>query len=80
MNYFDLEEDVLYIAPLAEQLSIYALSGELFTTWGGGESSHRSGDFIGRPHGMWVDSHSNLYLGEVILDKHRQAKKYVRQR
>ena len=78
--FFDSEEDVIYIAELAGQLSIYTLDGELVAKWGGGKSSQVAGEFIGGPHGMWIDSHGDLYLGEVMLGEHHRAQKYIRQR
>ena len=36
--FFDSEEDVIYIAELAGQLSIYTLDGELVAKWGEGKS------------------------------------------
>ena len=78
--FFDPNDDVVYIAELGRQLSIYTLEGELITKWGGGAGpSEKPGEFIGGPHGMWVDSHGDLYLGEVELGDVGRVQKYVRQ-
>ena len=77
--YFDPFEDVVYIAELDHQFSIYTLKGELITKWGGGQSSDKPGEFIGGPHGVWVDSRGDLYLGEVLLGEEGRLRKFIRQ-
>ena len=62
---FDPTEEVVYVAELDYQVSIYALDGELITHWGRGESSVRPGEFLGWPHGICVDSHGDIYVSEV---------------
>ncbi|MBL7162040.1 MAG: hypothetical protein ISS57_05485 [Anaerolineales bacterium] len=75
--FFDPNEDVVYIAEMERQVSIYTLGGELITRWGGGRESDRPGEFLAYPHGIWMDSHGDLYVGEVGLDGRIQ--KFVRQ-
>jgi len=78
--YFDQNDDVpnaVYIAELTQQVSIYTLDGELITKWGGAKPSDRPGEFLGGPHGIWMDSHGDLYVGEVGVDGRLQ--KFVRQ-
>jgi len=75
--FFDPDEDIVYIAELDQQLSIYTLDGELVTQWGGRQKSERPGEFIACPHGIWMDSHGDLYVGEVQHDARLQ--KFVRQ-
>ncbi len=75
--YFDPNEDVVYIAELTQQVSIYTLSGELITKWGGAKKSDKPGEFLGCPHGIWMDSHGDFYVGEVQIDGRLQ--KFVRQ-
>ena len=77
--YFDKEDDVIYIAELTHQLSIYSLKQELITQWGGAKSSDQPGEFIGGPHGLWVDSHGDIYVGEVELGERSRIQKFVRQ-
>ncbi len=76
--YFDPGEEVVYVAELAHQVSIYTLDGELITQWGGAQSSEKPGEFLAGPHGIWVDSHGDLYVSEVQTDGHFQ--KFLRQR
>jgi DNA-binding beta-propeller fold protein YncE len=53
--------------PLTEtrhaKLSVRDLEGRLLTEWGGPEPC-ADGSFAA-PHGLWVDSHGDLYVGEV---------------
>jgi len=73
---FDPNEDVVYIAELEQQVSIWTLDGELIAKWGGGQKSERPGEFIACPHGIWRDSRGDLYVGEVQADGRLQ--KFVR--
>ena len=75
--FFDPIEDVVYIAELDYQVSIYTLAGELITQWGGGRESNKPGEFLGCPHGIWMDSHGDLYVSEVHVDGRLQ--KFARQ-
>jgi sugar lactone lactonase YvrE len=76
--FFDPKEDIVYIAELEQQVSICTLDGELVSQWGGGEKSARPGEFTGCPHGIWMDAHGDLYVGEVQADARLQ--KFIRQR
>jgi sugar lactone lactonase YvrE len=78
--HFDPHEDVVYIAELTHQVSIYTLDGELITKWGGAESSTKPGEFLGGAHGIWTDSRGDLYVGEVLLDVNGRFQKFSRQR
>ena len=75
--YFDPNEDVVYIAELDQQVSIYNLDGDLITKWGGSRMSETPGEFIACPHGIWTDSHGDLYVGQVQVDGRLQ--KFQRQ-
>ena len=75
--YFDPDEDIVYIAELEQRVSIYTLDGELITEWGDGRKSERPGEFLACPHGIWMDSHGDLYVSEVQADARLQ--KFVRQ-
>jgi DNA-binding beta-propeller fold protein YncE len=48
------------------RLSIFNLAGHLQARWGGGDDPCAPGDFFA-PHGIWVDSHGDIYVAEVIL-------------
>ena len=74
--YFDPQDDVVYIAELQQRVSIWTLDGELVTSWGGGRKSDRPGEFAACPHGIWRDSHGDLYVSEVQADGRLQ--KFVR--
>ena len=76
--YIDPNEDVAYVAELTQRVSILTLDGELIARWGGAEKSERPGEFQGSPHGIWVDSHGDLYVGQVHMDGGLQ--KFARRR
>jgi sugar lactone lactonase YvrE len=78
MIFFDPEEDIVYIAELDQQLSIYTLDGDLITQWGGRQKSEKAGEFIACPHGIWMDSHGDLYVSEVQHDA--RLTKFVRKK
>ncbi|NJN81506.1 MAG: hypothetical protein HC802_03975 [Caldilineaceae bacterium] len=70
--FFDRDRDVVYIAELDQQVSIYTFDGELLSQWGGRRKSEKPGEFVACPHGIWVDSHGDLYVGEVQADARLQ--------
>ncbi len=74
--YFDPNEEVVYVAELTQQVSIYSMDGELITKWGGARPSDKPGEFIACPHGIWADSRGDLYVGQVQADG--QLQKFVR--
>jgi DNA-binding beta-propeller fold protein YncE len=81
-NNIHLDEDdgVIYIAELGRRISIFDIeTRELITSWGGGgDASETPGEFLGGPHGIWLDSMGNIYAGEVELGKEGRMHKYVR--
>jgi DNA-binding beta-propeller fold protein YncE len=48
------------------RVSVFDRQGTLRARWGGGENPCAPGDFFA-PHGLWVDSHGDLYVAEVAL-------------
>jgi sugar lactone lactonase YvrE len=74
--FFDPVDDIVYIAEMDQQVSVYTLEGELLSCWGGREKSQKPGEFIAYPHGIWMDSHGDLYVGEVQADGRLQ--KFIR--
>ena len=66
--FLDPNEDVVYVAELDYQVSIYTFDGELLAQWGGGQKSEVPGEFLSGPHGIWVDSGGDLYVSEVRAD------------
>jgi streptogramin lyase len=75
--YFDPIEEVVYIAELSHQVSIYTLDGKLITQWGGTRPSDEPGEFAAYPHGIWADSRGDLYVSEVQMNGRLQ--KFIRQ-
>ena len=76
--FFDRDKDVVYIAELDQQVSIYDFDRKLLAQWGGRRKSDTPGEFKACPHGTWVDSVGDLYVGEVQVDGRIQ--KFVRVR
>jgi sugar lactone lactonase YvrE len=48
------------------RVSIFDRQAKLHARFGGGENPTAPGDFFA-PHGIWVDSHGDLYVSEVSL-------------
>jgi streptogramin lyase len=74
--FFDPHDDVVYIAELEHRVSIWTLDCKLIASWGDGKPSEKAGEFLGGPHGIWVDAHGNLYVSEVLVNGRIQ--KFVR--
>jgi sugar lactone lactonase YvrE len=74
---FDPLEDVVYVAELDHRVSIYTLDGEWVAQWDEGCPNEAAGILAVAPHGICVDSHGDLYVGEVWQDG--RLKKFVRQ-
>lgn len=72
------EDELVYIAELDQRISIMTLDGEVVSQWGSERGSTVPGEFLACPHGIWVDSHGDIYVGEVQADARLQ--KYIRQR
>ena len=71
-----LDGEIVYIAELDQRVSILNLDGERLAEWGSGERMDEPGEFLGCPHGIWMDSQGDLYVGEVQTDQRIQ--KFVR--
>ena len=53
------------------RISVFDLDGELLARWG--EQGDVPGQFANGPHGLWLDSHGDLYVAEVpFLDNRLQ--------
>ncbi|MCY4401082.1 MAG: peptidyl-alpha-hydroxyglycine alpha-amidating lyase family protein [Candidatus Poribacteria bacterium] len=72
------DDDLVYIAELEQRISIMTLDGEVVSQWGSERGSTVPGEFLACPHGIWLDSHGDMYVGEVQADARLQ--KYIRQR
>ncbi len=57
-----------------QHVTMMTLDGELIARWG--EYGSAPGQFVGSPHGMWIDSRGDLYIIEVEADNRMQ--KFVR--
>ena len=66
----------VYVPELSHRLTILDGDGNVLSRWGG-ESSHEPGLFVA-PHCVAVDSHGDIYVGEVMTGARIQ--KFIRQR
>ena len=69
-------EGEIYVPELQGRLTIIDSDGEVLSQWGG-ERSHEPGEFWA-PHGVAVDSHGDLYIGEVLEGQRLQKFARVR--
>jgi len=67
-------QGTIYIAEGGGRISIMDLDGNVLARWG--EKGDGPGQFAASPHSCWVDSHGDLYVGEVIT--HDRFQKFVR--
>ncbi len=63
-------DDVIHIAEGGQRITVMTLGGEILTHWG--EQGERAGQFSNSPHGIWIDSHGDVYISEVIAEKRFQ--------
>ena len=56
-------DDIVYIAEGGYRVSVWNLDGEMLDRWG--EEGDAPGQFMNAPHGIWMDSHGDLYVVEV---------------
>jgi hypothetical protein len=64
------QDDVIHIAEGGQRITIMTLEGEIIERWG--EKGTAPGQFSDSPHGIWIDSHCDLYVSEVISEKRFQ--------
>ena len=57
------ENDVMHIATGHSGIMVRTLDGKSIGVWG--ESGEEPGQFRGAPHGIWIDSHGDVYVAEV---------------
>ena len=69
-------EGEIYVPELQGRVTIIDSDGEVLSQWGG-ERSHEPGEFWA-PHGVAVDSHGDLYIGEVLEGQRLQKFARVR--
>ncbi len=64
--------NIMYVAELQSRVTILDLSGNVLAQLGDPEyRKPEPGQFIG-PHGVWVDSHGDLYVCEVLMGQRIQ--------
>ncbi|MCZ6676875.1 MAG: peptidyl-alpha-hydroxyglycine alpha-amidating lyase family protein [Candidatus Poribacteria bacterium] len=68
------QDDVIHIAEGGQRITVMTLEGEIITQWG--EKGTNPGQFSDSPHGIWIDSHGDIYVSEVVSEKRLQ--KFVR--
>ncbi len=66
------KNDIVYLAEAPRRISILNLNGEVITQWG--EEGDGPGQIIDHPHGIWVDSHGDIYMCEVPFTPNRLTK------
>ena len=71
------DDNLVYIAELGQRVTIMTLDGEVISQWGSERGSTVPGEFFACPHGIWLDSHGDMYVGEVQADARLQ--KFIRQ-
>ena len=57
-------DDIMYVAELGLRVTICSLDGTVLARLGG-EHSTAPGQFLA-PHGVWVDTHGDMYVSEVL--------------
>ena len=57
------QNDVVYIAEARQRISMFDLDGKLLGRWG--DKGVAPGQFRDHVHGLWIDSHGDLYVSEV---------------
>jgi len=57
-------DDIIHSASLDGQIYVNRLDGELICSWG--SIGTESWQFTGPPHGLCIDSHGDMYVGQVM--------------
>ncbi len=52
--------------PTGPRVSVFTRDGKLQARWGSGDHPCAVGDFFA-PHDLWIDSHGDVYVGEVTM-------------
>ena len=74
--HFDPAGEVVYVAGVLHEVSVYSMQGQRLSTWGGGRPSTMPGEFLACPHGIRSDSRGDLYVGQVQAPA--QLQKFIR--
>ncbi len=65
--WFD-DEETVYISEFAQRISIFTIDGKLLARWGN-EGKDDIMALFSAPHAHAVDSHGDLYVGEVAMSR-----------
>jgi sugar lactone lactonase YvrE len=74
-DFFQDRDGTLFVAELQARVSILTPEGKVVTHMGG-EAGQEPGRFVA-PHGVWLDSRGDLYVGEVLAGQ--RVQKFARQ-
>lgn len=69
------QDNIVFLAEAPGRVSILNLNGEILSQWG--QRGEAPGLFVDAPHGIWVDSHGDVYVCEVPF-AHNRIQKYRR--
>jgi DNA-binding beta-propeller fold protein YncE len=64
--YMDEKETVVYVSEVRQRVSIFSIGGNLLSRWDSEGQGPRTALFLA-PHGIAVDSHGDIYVGEVPM-------------
>lgn len=70
-----IKDDVLYLCEGGQRITIMTLDAEVMARWG--SKGDAPDQFTDSPHSIWVDSHGDIYVSEVLGQNKLQ--KYVHQ-
>lgn len=59
-----IDDGIVFVSELCRRLSVFTIDGEVLTRWGNEQHAEDDPLFVA-PHTVAVDSHGNLYVGEV---------------
>lgn len=59
-------KDIVYVSELGLRVSIFTVDGKLLARWGNEEKDPATDLFIA-PHAIAIDSHGDIYVGEVAM-------------
>ena len=54
------QDNIVFLAEAPGRVSILNLNGEILSQWG--QRGEAPGLFVDAPHGIWVDSHGDVYV------------------
>ena len=63
-------DGVIHVAEAEQRICLMTPNGEVIGRWG--EKGHAPGQFPVYPHGLWIDSHGDVYVAEVGAENRLQ--------